>query len=287
VLSMASAQNETQRVQHEQGPDTISALRKMLLQDPRIGRDDTAPKEFHDAPSISPAEPSIELNPQQAILQGDGTSSDRPSVGRRVFHTVAHDFIVIIMVGAVFFLLSFGDDKKKDIVSAWDLSLSWLSSVLRTNSSQVSDVAAEPVSKTAAEPVSKTAAEPVSGTSDQKSSQNTALLPEAPSIQSAPVSVATGLSSESQHQLEMMASDLAIVRHVVEQLAARQDQMAQDIATLQAPEQKVSPRHRRSLSLRSSASREKVVGPINSSRRASSPLGAYPNRLRADDPPIE
>jgi hypothetical protein len=284
---MASAQNETQRVQHEQGPDTISALREMLLQDPRIGRDYTAPKEFHDAPSISPAEPSIELNPQQAILQGDGISSDRPSVGRRVFHTVAHDFIVIIMVGAVFCLLSFGDDKKKDIVSAWDLSLSWLSSVLRTNSSQVSDVAAEPVSKTAAEPVSKTAAEPVSETSDQKSSQNTALVPEAPSIQSAPVSVATGLSSESQHQLGMMASDLAIVRHVVEQLAARQDQMARDIATLQAPEQKVSPRHRRSLSLQSSASREKVVGPINSSRRASSPLGAYPNRLRADDPPIE
>jgi len=276
---MASAQNETQRVQHEQGPDTISALRKMLLQDPRIGRDDTAPKEFHDAPSISPAEPSIELNPQQAILQGDGISSDRPSVGRRVFHTVAHDFIVIIMVGAVFFLLSFGDDKKKDIVSAWDLSLSWLSSVLRTNSSQVSDVAAEPVSKTAAEPVSET--------SDQKSSQNTALVPEAPSIQSAPVSVATELSSESQHQLEMMASDLAVVRHVVEQLAARQDQMARDIATLQVPEQKVSPRHRRSLSLRSSAPREKAVGPINSSRRASSPLGAYPNRLRADDPPIE
>jgi hypothetical protein len=179
------------------------------------------------------------------------------------------------MVGAVFFLLSFGDDKKKDIVSAWDHSLNWLSSVLRTDSSQVSDVAAEPVSKTAAEPVSKTAAEPVSETSDQMSSQNTALVPEAPSIQSAPVSVATGLSSESQHQLEMMASDLAIVRHVVEQLAARQDQMARDIATLQVPEQKVSPRHRRSLSLRSSASREK--GGRTDQR----------NRLRADDLPIE
>jgi hypothetical protein len=272
---MASAQNETQRVQHERGPDTISALREMLLQDPRIGRDDTAPKKFHHAPSISPVEPSIELNLQQAILQGDGISSDRPSVGRRVFYTVAHDFIVIIMVGAVFFLLSFGDDKKKDIVSAWDHSLNWLSSVLRTDSSQVSDVAAEPVSKTAAEPVSKTAAEPVSETSDQMSSQNTALVPEAPSIQSAPVSVATGLSSESQHQLEMMASDLAIVRHVVEQLAARQDQMARDIATLQVPEQKVSPRHRRSLSLRSSASREK--GGRTDQR----------NRLRADDLPIE
>jgi hypothetical protein len=264
---MVSSQNETQRVQHEQGPDTRSALREMLMQ--RIGRaglrpdeygssdrrNDTAPKEFHHAPSITPAEPSVELNSQRAILQSDRISSDRPSVGRRVFSTVARGFIVIMMVGAAFFLLSYGDQKEKDIVSAWDLSLNWLSSVLRTNSSQGSDVAAEPLSKTvAAEPDSKTvAAEPDSKTL----SQNTAIVPEAPSLQSAPVSVATGSSSELQHRLETMVSDLAIVRHVVEQLAATQDQMARDIASLQAPEQKVSQIHRGSLSLRSSASRVK------------------------------
>ncbi len=269
---MISSQNDTQRVQHEQGPDTLSALREMLMQDPRIGRDHPAPKEFYHAPSIAPAEPlaepsiSVELSPQQATSQSEEISSDRSSVGRRVFHTVAHDLIVIIMMGAVFSLLLYGADKKKDIVSAWDMSLSWLSSVLGTDPTQSSDVAAEPVSKTTAEAVSKTEAEPVSKTSDQKSSQNTGLVPEAPSIQSAPVSVATGLSSESQHRLETILSDLAIVRQVVEQLTARQDQMAREIAILQAPktpqapEQKVNQRHRRSLSPRYSAAREKEKG---------------------------
>jgi hypothetical protein len=319
---MGSSQNESQR---EQGPDAHSALKEMLMQ--RIGgvelcpdeygssdRDnDTAPKVFYCAPSITPAEPSIELNPPQAILQSDRISSGRPSVGSRVFRTVARGFIVITMVGAGFSLLSYGDEREKDIVSAWDRSLSWLSSVSRTNSSEGSDVTAEPVAKTvaaepavaaepiaktvaaepavtaepvsktvaaepavtaepvpktvaaepavAAEPVAKTvAAEPVSRPSDQKSSQNTALVPEASSIQSAPASVTTGLSSELQHQLETMASDLAIVRRVVERLAARQDQMARDIATLQAPEQKVSQIHHRPVRLRPSGFRENGGG---------------------------
>jgi hypothetical protein len=302
---MGSSQNESQR---EQGPDAHSALREMLMQ--RIGGvelcpdeyassdrgNDTVPREFHCAPSITPAEPSVELNPPQVILQSDRISSDRPSVGSRVFRTVARGFIVITMVGAAFSLLSYGDEREKDIVSAWDRSLSWLSSVSRTNSSEGSNVATEPVAKTfaavpssktgaaesvskaagaepvvatepvaktvAVEPVAKTvAAEPVSRPSDQKSTQNAALVPEASSIQSAPASVTTGLSSELQHQLETMASDLAIVRHVVEKLAARQDQMVRDIAALQAPEQKVNQIHRRSLRLRSSAFRENGGGP--------------------------
>ena len=37
-----------------------------------------------------------------------------------------------------------------------------------------------------------------------------------------------------------MVSDLAVVRRIVEQLAAKQEQMAQDIATLQATKQNVS-----------------------------------------------
>jgi hypothetical protein len=43
-----------------------------------------------------------------------------------------------------------------------------------------------------------------------------------------------------QQQLETIVGDLTIVRRIVEQVAARQDQMAQDIATLQAAEQNVS-----------------------------------------------
>ncbi len=263
---MGSSQNQTHDVQRKQGPDILLALRESLIEDPRIGtvaaradggsasgkHDDTAQKEFHhassiavakpavdqnlgqasqpsdgipaDSPSIAPMEPSSDLNLGQANLQSDGISSDRPTVGRRVFHVVARGFVVIAMVGAAFALLSYGSDKKKDIVRARDLSLTWLSSVLRTTASQGPEVAAA------------SAAKPL----DQTPLQNTAHLATAPGTQSPPASVAPGSSPEPQHQLETMANDLAVVRRLVEQLAARQDQMAQDIATLQAAEQNVS-----------------------------------------------
>jgi len=278
---MVSSQKPTHGVQRGQGPDTLPALREMLIQDPRIGRvevhpdgngssdrhDRTAPKEIHHAPSIAPTVPSSELNSQRASLQSDGTSNDRPSVGRRVFHTVARGFIVIAMVCAAFALLSDGGDKKKDIVRAWDHSLNWLSSVLGTNSSQDSDVAPESGSK------------PL----DQTPTQNTALLPAAPHIQPAPASVATASSPELQHQLETMVSDLADVRRLVEQLAARQDQMVRDIATLQAAEQNVS---QKLSSLPESQTvrvpRKKAVRPVHKST-----LSAYPNRPRTDGLPVE
>ncbi len=143
------------------------------------------------------------MNPRQASFQRDGNSRGR-SVGRRVFRTFAYGFIIIVTVGAALAWQS-SDDKTKDMVRAWGISLSQLSSVLGTKSPAASDVAAKPVSKT----------------SEQ-------------------ASVAAGSSPEAQHQLETMGSDLAVVRRIVEQLAAKQEQMAQDIATLQAAEQNVS-----------------------------------------------
>ncbi len=236
---MISSQNP-KRVQREQGPDTLPALREMLIQDPRIGRaeihpdaydspdrhDDTAPKAIHHAPSIAPMAPSLALNAQLATPPSDRIATKRPSVARRVFRTGARGFIVIVVVGGTFALLSSGDVKKQDILGTWDLSLSWLSSVLHTNLSQSYEVAAGSISK------------PL----DQTPSQNTALLPATPGIQSAPASVVIESSPETQHRLETMASDLADVRRLVERLAARQDQMARDIATLQTAEQTLSER---------------------------------------------
>jgi hypothetical protein len=242
---MGSSQNKPQDVQCKQGPDILLALRESLIQDPRIGtipvhadrHDDAAQNGFHqasslsaakpsidlnreqtrlqsdDSPSIAPTQPSIELNPQQASLQSDQISSDRPPVERRVFFTLARGFIVIAVVGGVA-LLSYGGDKKRDIVGAWNLSLHWLSSVLRTNSSQGPDTAGLSVSK----PLGP--APP----------QNIALLPVAPGSQAAPASVAPRSSSESQYLLETMTSDLAVVRRLVDELATREDQMARDIA---------------------------------------------------------
>src|SRR5262249_3388280 len=48
---------------------------------------------------------------------------------------------------------------------------------------------------------------------------------------------ASRLSYEIQQQLQTIASDLAVVRRTVEQLANKQDQMAQEISSVQAAQQ--------------------------------------------------
>jgi hypothetical protein len=68
---------------------------------------------------------------------------------------------------------------------------------------------------------------------------NTVILPTASASQPTPTSTATESLPDLKKQFEAIASDLAIVRRIVEQVAARQDQMARDIATLQADEQNV------------------------------------------------
>ena len=58
-----------------------------------------------------------------------------------------------------------------------------------------------------------------------------------PVIQTAPAPAAVAISPELV-RLEV-ARDLAVIRNSVEQLAAKQEQMAQNIATLQAAEQEI------------------------------------------------
>jgi hypothetical protein len=259
---MVSSQNPGQRFRR--GPDTLPALRELLIQDPRIVKvearpdgyssldrhDDKVPKEIDHAPSIAPATPATSLSPQLASLRSDGNSTDKPSVGRSAFHTIVPGFIVIAIVGAAFALFVYASDQKKDIVTAWGLPQNWVSSVLRPNSSQGSDAAAKPVFK------------PL----DQMLTQNTAVLP--------------GSAPELQYQLEAMASDLAAVRRLVDQLAARQDQMARDIATLQGAEQNVSPKISplpQSPTVHIPRKRvEKTMYKV--------PIPADPNRPRADPP---
>ena len=291
---MGSPKKPAQGVRREPGPDTLPALRDMLIQDPRIGRlgvhhngngssarpDDTAPTEIQHAPSIAPVTPYIEPKPQQANLQSDGIASDRPSVAKRAFRSVALGFVVIAMGGAAFALLSYEGDKKQDVVRAWDLSLNWVSSVLHANSSQGakgSDVAAESISQ------------PL----DKAPSQNTAVLPATPGLAVAPASVAVGSSSELQYQFKSVASDVADLRRLIDQLGgrvdrlaarvdqllAKQDQMERDIATVQAAQQNISQKIA-SLSQPTTVRipRKKVV-------RTAPPVAAYPSPLGVNDYP--
>jgi hypothetical protein len=128
------------------------------------------------------------------------------------------------MVGAVFAWQFYGDDQTKDMVRGWRSSSRELSPVVNTNFwPSSSDLAAELAFKT----------------SDRIPTQEAALLQPAPFLPPAQVSVAPGSSPELQHQLETVASDVAVVRRIVERLAAVQEQMALDIVTLQKSEQNV------------------------------------------------
>jgi hypothetical protein len=209
---MLSSQSQDQS---DQGDKIFLAFKEWLkIQEARHGSvadhpygnssSDSDRNEFHVSPGIAPVEPSVGVNPSQASFQSPGISRGRLWVGRRVFRTFAYGVIIIVTVGAAL-AWDASDDRTKDIVRAWGISLIQLSSVLGAMSPAASDAAAEPVSKA----------------SEQ------ALL-------------AARSSPKAQHQLETMVSDLADLRRIVEQFAAKQEQMAQDVATLQAAKQNVS-----------------------------------------------
>ena len=133
--------------------------------DPRIGR---------------PMKPSVR-SPRPSGLKDDHIASDRPSIGRRIFHTLTRFFVaVLIGVSATLAWQSHGD-AARDMVVARAPLLGWLFSVSTTKSPAVAATAPDPA-----------------------------------------------------QQLEPLASNLDVVRRSVEQLAAKQEQMAQNIATLQA-----------------------------------------------------
>jgi hypothetical protein len=201
ALPMTSSECQAQRVQRDQVDDILPAFWEWLKVQESRWRNDTDKKKFHLSPSRVAGEP---------LLQ-------RSSVGKRVFRTLACGFIIVIVGGALAWQSS--DDGTKDIVRNWEISLIRVTSLPRTNSPTSSDVAAEPASKS----------------SDQ------APIPDnpqtAPVNRVTPVSLAARSSAELQHHLESIGNDIIVVRRIVDWLAARQQQMAQDIATLQLTEQ--------------------------------------------------
>ena len=228
---MVFSRRQAQNVQNDQADSVLRSFKEWLVREASAGRlalhpdanaysdkpDDTTGTEFYFSPSIAPSEPSIDLHYQQANFHSDRISSNRPSIGRRVFRTLAWGFIVIVIVSAALAWQS-GDDQTKEMVKVWGKSLSSFLSGHDSTSPRGTDVAAEPASK-------------------QAPTQDTALL-QAPVSQS--VQASAPAEPTLQRQLETLASDLSVVRDIVEKLADKQEQMARDIATLQATKQNLS-----------------------------------------------
>jgi hypothetical protein len=180
----------------------------------------------------------------------DQFSSDRPSIGGRIFRSFARFFIValiavLIGVAGSSAWQSHGDEAKamvrtwapslgwfssdwqsrgdeaKRMVTTWTSSLGWLLSASMTKSPPDLDIAAK---------------QPGPAPAGRVSAKD-ATLPQSAPVTQKPAPAAAAISPELLQQLEAMARDVAFVRRHLQQLAAKQEKMAQDIATLQAGEQ--------------------------------------------------
>jgi hypothetical protein len=160
-------------------------------------KDDVAPL----VPNLEP--PPLHAPPRSSGLKNDRLVSNRPSISREIFRALIRLSIgVLIGVSAALAWQSYGDEARK-LARTWDPSLAWLL------------------------PVSTLESPP-----DGQVSAQGAALPQSAPVTQKPAPAVT--SSESGQQLEPITRDLAAVRSSLEQLAVKQEQMAQNIATLQA-----------------------------------------------------
>lgn len=171
-----------------------------------------------DSPSIAPDAHSMDPDLQQSIVKSEEVRSNKPSVAKRLFRTGACGFIITVIVGSAFAWQS-SDDTAKETIKGWASSLVSPSSFLPDNSPLKSDVATE-AGSAPSDP--RPAAAPVILSADR------------------PTSTASESPPDLQRQLETIVGDLALVRRIVEQVAARQDQMERDIAKLTAGQEHIT-----------------------------------------------
>jgi hypothetical protein len=176
--------------------------------------------ELHVAPDLAPLEPLLEVRPGRGRTRRVSPPSNRRSVGKEVLRLFVHGLIIATIGGAAF-ASQYGDDNIKEALAILQRSVSGISP----------DLGANPSAR---------ALEGFSKSSDQISTQDRISAKEVRFIQSPPGSVTAGSSPQIQQQLEAMASELAIVRGLVEQLTVSQKKMALDMAALETPKENLS-----------------------------------------------
>jgi cytoskeletal protein RodZ len=161
--------------------------------------------QHHDTAPLAPEWPSA-IDARSQSFDNDRLAG-RSSIVRRVLRSLARFSIaVLIGVGATLAWQSYGDTAR-EMLSTEVPSLSWLS-----------------VSTTTPTPDAE-------GSAQKPAGSQSAPAQTAPSAAAATTSQFT--------QLEPIAHDLAAMRRSLEQLAAKQEQMAQNIAAMQAAEQDI------------------------------------------------
>jgi hypothetical protein len=243
--------------------DILFAFREWLkAQEGRVGKlslrteadgsfdDDTVARAFHLSPGIAAAEPSVDLK----------RPTDQRSFASRLGRVFVNCLIIFALVGAAFAWLQYaGDPTKADIqtqvAKTWDMASGWLASALHIDTRPSSDVASAPTSENTneastqaslqdaipspvprvAQPAPEPAPEPAPGVPTAQP----ALAPTQAGAVARPVqaSVASAVSAELQQKFDTLQNNIADIRRIVERIASRQEQMTQDMMTLQTTQQ--------------------------------------------------
>ncbi len=163
--------------------------------------------------------------PELKRLAWDNRAAGRPSIGRRMIRAVARFCIAVLFgVGATLAWQTHGD-QANEIIKTWAASLG-------------QRLAAASTTKSAAE-ITLAAAQTVIPV--QPAAHDVALAQSRPGPQMiSPASVGqVAPTAASTQQLDSIVRNLAMVQKGVEQLGAKQEEMARNIATLQAAEQDI------------------------------------------------
>ena len=209
-IALAPSDVPTVEIVWRDGPTTHRTA-KRTSPDPRI-------RIVSDANS-----PEIPI-PELKRLAWDNRAAGRPSIGRRMIRAVARFCIAaLIGVGATLAWQTHGD-QANEIIKTWAASLG-------------QRLAAASTTKSAAE-ITLAAAQtaiPV-----QPEAHDVALAQSRPGPQIPPASVGQAApAAASTQQLDSIVRNLAMVHKGVEQLGVKQEEMARNIATLQAAEQDI------------------------------------------------
>jgi hypothetical protein len=247
---MTSSQGDNQNAKGGQSNDFLIAVGKSLNLDDRSSGQTCHPN-AHEPSDKSYQKLRIHLHDDKELDSFAGVaaverpidvdeinrpSDDRHVVGRRLVRTVAFGVLTGVLVSAGFAWHFYGDAH-----SAYIVDNGRAPSALVSMKAPGSNVTVEQASKTSDRVPTQDQA--TLSTEDQAELPTQDQAAPATQDQAAPVlppgqvSVAPGSSPELQDQLESIASDVAVVRRIVERLAAVQEQIALDVVTLQKSNQ--------------------------------------------------
>jgi len=202
------------------------------------------------SPGLRAMEASIRMSPRLSGLN-DQSVSDRPSIGRRIYRGVARISMMALIAAFIGVAPSYWQshgDKAAKLVRTYAPSLGLLSSEWQSRGATASRMVTTtwaalwdwlfPVPTKSPIDINVAAKQPASTPAGQVSARDAAPPQSAPLTQK-PAPAAASASPALVQQPEATARNLTDVRHEVEQLAATQEQMTHNIASLQAVQQDI------------------------------------------------